>query len=486
MFQEHSIETQINQEFDCVVEEFESSIQIAILKSLYDRIRSKYNHVGEMSLVVHYPDGCRIAHHRCQRKVVVHKTNVLKIHVDKNKPAQQALFLCLTRKHSKEYPAPVPQNASMAPNLIITRTILYETQCKNYNIRIAIECHAPSNNKSGTYFLASEIEYDELYYNNSYVKLPRMESILIDKLLELYGDEIYSIDFSLNFCKISMPNMIHIPSRKFSNLTTYSKNDSEMYTYKYDGHKGKLVLDAGSNKGKFYDDLHNMCEVTYPSELEFLAGIILQVEIMRPYKLLEETTQTPSLELIEYCKYPTLFIVDIIGIYRGNTQRSNLFVPEPANVLELFEHLNFNCKRPFNLVQLGDLGTYKLLTQYPLRCQYTELNRYIEMQNREYTDGMLIIKGNRIYKHKIPTIDVRALKGYLYLDDSVGSICKGVYENLIEGAIYEVAPFNKKFAILRRRLDRVYTSTKEEFEQFKEDVDFKRKHAPPIQNKMLN
>ena len=118
MAQEQTIEAQINQELDCVVEEFESSIQIVILKSQYERIKSKYNHSGGMSLVAHYPDGCRIAHHKCQRKVVVHKTNVLKIHVDKNKPAQQALFLCLTRKHSKEYPAPVPQNASMSPSLI--------------------------------------------------------------------------------------------------------------------------------------------------------------------------------------------------------------------------------------------------------------------------------------------------------------------------------------------------------------------------------
>jgi hypothetical protein len=79
MISEQSIENELDQELDCVVEEFESSIQIVIQKSQYQRIKSKYINSGQMTLVAHYPDGCRIANHKCQQKIVLHKTNVLKI-----------------------------------------------------------------------------------------------------------------------------------------------------------------------------------------------------------------------------------------------------------------------------------------------------------------------------------------------------------------------------------------------------------------------
>lgn len=446
--------------------EFESSLRLPLHRTLFDAIQRKHGFVRKEN-VVHYSNGIRISNYRVQQKIVNVQCSVLKIFLSSvssaenkasgvNLPSHKnALFLPMIRKKATEFPSHLPQNLCDI-SLFIVRFILHESREKNNcTVRIAVEKHLSQSDGGGNYAFTAEVEYSEST-SKIYKRLYLTEAFLLNKIFEQYGPEIRQVDFELVYSSVDASDMLGVPSRKFSHFTEErayactSDPNCEIIMHKFDGYKARFI-----NNGShilFYDDLHNMITLN-SSFFDFAPKIIFQCEIMK--------------RISEDC-VPSMILTDVIGAYVQNT----LFMSEPYEALKLFQRIDVKTK-PIHLV-VGHLGIYRLKTQYRIQNLHAKCD--------EATDGYLLINGNRLFKYKIPTVDVRYVDGFLHLDGTKKEICNksftecnldGKPASYINGAIYEIAPNGvDNFTILRRRFDRIYTSSISQFEQFLQDTAY--------------
>ena len=144
--------------------------------------------------------------------------------------------------------------------------------------------------------------------------------------------------------------------------------------------------------------------------------------------------------------------------------------------------------KPNSHMYLPAQGCVNVFTQFKITDKSKTSNKtdgYIVINKTSYkTDGYIVINNYNIFKYKMPTIDVVLVEGYLQLQDQIEAISSEKYENLEEGKIYEIEikkcssllPNEMSFNILRKRNDRVYASTKEQFQVFLENIKYFRKN----------
>lgn len=155
-----------------------------------------------------------------------------------------------------------------------------------------------------------------------------------------------------------------------------------------------------------------------------------------------------------------IILTDIIGVYIAN----NLYTTNPINVLEYFEHLqNLN-------ICIGE-DIYFDNEKYQLYAQ-KRLTSIREKPFDKY-DGFIFINQKNEFKYKVPTCDVRIIKTEIYLDSNTIPLNHEKYEGFQDNSIVEIrANANGKYEIIRKRLDRIYPSTKADFQSFVENSKF--------------
>lgn len=425
-------------EQDAIVE-FESSITLPIPRRIYKKILENFEHLGNYS-IFYFANGSRMSNQSIQYKQVKKRTNVLKIIILEDK----FLFLPLVRKSAIEYSVGLPQPISTVETAI-DRIIIFENTTNIYKVRISAECVLTKNN--GQYYqITAEIEYAHnisYYYNSIKAAEDYLLSIFMKKL-KVYVENIKTEHV---FC-FSNPKLIsHVPSRKFNSFfKDYTKSKLEVKVHKFDGYKGRFYI---QNKVMYiYDDLHTNIVSSF-KEFNGFENIFFQIEILKGH----------------------VVITDVLGGYiNDNITSHSLYMPEPLDVILFFMQLKKFGIFPDNVVvDLKELGMCNAIVQYPIGSSTKESELPF--------DGYLIIKEDKIFKFKIPTIDVRIKNGYIQIDDKPESISPQIYPNYDNNKIYEIAAEKNKnnsitFKVLRERLDRHYTSTAKEVSDFFQEINF--------------
>ncbi|UBZ25575.1 LEF-4 [Crangon crangon nudivirus] len=427
-----------------IIQENESSITLPLHKYLYDTFLKNYaDQKDNYQVIFYFSNGSRISNNLCQYKTVTSRSNILKLLLV-DPACKRTLMLPLSRTQAKEYPVIIPEDVK--PTTVIYRTVLITENHRDWNLRVAVEAvHADM--KGTHYQLTSEIEYDETG-SKCYQLLLDYENILTNKLMQVIGQEhIEDFPTEAIFNFFAPNQLVHVTSRKFTPIhkLPINKNVKELRSYKYNGYKGRFYVQNGTLY--FYDDMHNMFDVPAQSLVNVPQNIFYQVEIMENNMLV---------------------IVDIIGGYITTPINSeNLYMPQPIDVLLYFKHNAHFPPTPFDL-NLGLMGNYKVILQLPLHKKDTAC--LTTPKDKLPTDGLILTKEDKIYKYKIPTIDVMAISGYIHLDCSVSSISDKKYNGLRDKCIYEVAPnmhANEiSYIILKLRKDRQHTATAKEYNDF--------------------
>lgn len=160
----------------------------------------------------------------------------------------------------------------------------------------------------------------------------------------------------------------------------------------------------------------------------------------------------------------TIILTDVLGVYI----KKKIYMPEPLEVLDFLKFIkidNYDLKLP-------GIGVFELRTQCDVKMG--------DASNRDdqTIDGFILVSGNREMKLKIPTIDVvyKEANKRFYLSDQELSIVNREYVNYIDGAIYEICPANKDdITVIRRRYDRFFPATLEDFEKYNKELQFLKK-----------
>lgn len=87
-----------------------------------------------------------------------------------------------------------------------------------------------------------------------------------------------------------------------------------------------------------------------------------------------------------------------------------------------------------------------------------------EYQPNDNYDGFILVQNNMVIKWKMPTVDVKCVSKRLY------SVADKTFELDREGekdAIYEISP---NYKIIRKRIDRITSSTEQEYAMFIESM----------------
>lgn len=436
--------------------EYESSVRIPLKRRHYDQIIETIV-PSENYVIMYFPKNIRMSKNRMQCKKVQKETKILFCREFENR----ILMFPLTRRHAIEYSASVPQDISEVETFVYRSIIFDEETPDSYHLRMACEC-VVTKYEGAHYQFTAEIEYlPSAFHYFSIIKM--LEEILISSVLHKVGAFVEDIKSEDIFGFDNPVMIVHVCSRKFSMFNeTYShgSRNNEVCLFKYDGFKGRLYYHNGQTF--YYDDLHNflVCENSFFS---FAENVVFQIELLAEQKY--------------------LVVTDIIGAYCGGIDNENLYMPEPLDVLVLFDaivRLHIPNKKPPTII-LGDLGTYTLMFQKPLSSSYSETSLPY--------DGHLVIRNNIIFKLKLPTLDARSVNGYLHIDAMAESLNEQYFDFLENGYIYEICSIRTAahqpleqmtFTVLRLRFDRPFSSTREEYEHFLKELIYMRKHLKPL------
>lgn len=333
---------------------------------------------------------------------------------------------------------------------IVTRYIFleyipYDTD-ELKNIRIVFE--SISNEKGIDYMFAAEVEFSEEVYNNA-KKIYSYNQYLFEYIRTILNPVWANIN--IKYDVIEPENVLNIPSRIFHpfhqiDVTNY------LIKYKFDGYKGKMIYTK--NNFYYFDDLQNFSVIIkYPNIFKTFENIIFQFEIVQSMDL--------SISVI--------VLTDIIGVYIHGI----LYTLKPTEVLNVFKYI------------ASQLDAYELELDsgliYPLQLQKSipteELNNSI---NLKY-DGYIIVSNELEIKYKVPTCDARLYQNMLYIDNMNEPITSDMfYGSYSNDQIYEISINSSgSIYILRKRHDRMFTSTIIEYNNF---VDLSQKM---LLNKLL-
>lgn len=438
-------------------EEYETSFSLNINSNIAESIWNKNLPVCSY-FILYFRDATRCSNNVFQKKVYIKREKFLKIL--KNK-----YFIPCERKASIETLAEKTCEFH-ALTTIIFREVLYESS-DPVSQRICLESVTDENGTN--YYLTGEVEYSLAVFKN-YTELTQIENNFFTTFLQEFKYILDLINFSENIFDDLEPHLlISLPCRRFHKFYEKRFNPKECFLkYKFDGYKGKLYITRGSKKAFYFDDLYQLQEIDTVTEcLKSFGGVSFQLEILSESRL--------------------AIITDVLGV----NVESKLFRPEPLEAVRFLESLGINNNTNYQL-QIGR-ETYLLCTQFiiPEEIQQFPASNQTCL-NQILFDGLIVISGNREYKFKIPTIDVtiehRESVQYLNIINNgitrrIGRCIFNLSEQRTDDInhiqpIYEAyRPLlsdrkSNLYIILRRRYDRVFTASNQDYDSFMKEFNF--------------
>lgn len=462
------------------VDEYETTIQVALFAHDYDRLLAAHvtSLAEQRTYVFYYADESRLACGdddvwRYQRKNTVSETRTavpltlddcrppdfaaavldrLQPHGVRHNFRQRTVLLPATHRHSVEStrcsrPDPTTVTA-------VTERHVLEQQ-GGRACRISIERRANTVTDQGKMYLVAEMEYDRQTYAT-----PRLRDVCEQRLTECLAPYMTNINVAITYDPVTCLTLCTAPSRRFVSLMELCGGDVTRYKYKLDGHKGRICYTG--RETLFHDDQELDQSVATGGSgggIEFCLSrnypnVVFQVEVM-----------SDPCTVCRMCR-GVLVITDIIGFYSDHM----LYMPSPRTVGMIFD-----TAPPINLghvcVQFQSAGQKRILVQAYVHPPPTCPAVLSPLQQLSH-DGHILETDYVQSKSKVATIDVRAHKGYLYLEASNATkeaICKQHFPGATDGAICEVAMCDNRYVMLRERHDRWVTSTTEQYHAFRRD-----------------
>ncbi|ABO45429.1 late expression factor 4 [Gryllus bimaculatus nudivirus] len=386
--------------------EWESSIKIYINKKQFDDLLKKINIIATDS-IIYFTDNTRLAHRLYQKKILKKKEYILLYH-KKN-------FFPIKRSISEEDLLPRPNMESLVIKNAISRNILYQDSFVRINLDVE---RTDIGNK---YCLCSEIEYEE---DSSYSTIRLQETKLVSFFLKFLKEK--NLINLLTLDNLTTNDIFESVPNKMSMWYNLQKNEKKYWAYKWNGVKAKMCSSDFGKKITLWEDIKNIIEIQCTElykRLPFLNNLCIQLEHVNDYYVLTE---------ILSAKF-----------------NSRFYMIEPLTNIKLL----YLIKKKWD-------DSIELLPNKRLYIQEyfdTEIpNSYDESK----FDGFIVIQNEKILKYKIPTIDMKCIKGTLY---SVSSKKFTLDFEGIPGKIYEVS---STFKVLRLRKDRISSGSDKEYEEF--------------------
>lgn len=335
----------------------------------------------------------------------------------------------------------------------ITSVVVRYVVKKFGRLRISLEKQL-SCNGSIKLFIRGDMEYDSDVFA-SWNKLREAEAHLVSVLMgdATLRDTLYKSTECDFFDAINPKDLMSIKCRVFSKFSDNSLNPNNVLHLKpkWDGFKARaVVVKSNDDEIVHLDDL---------GKFDVIGGHFLRP--VTAYKNLifqTEVVSTPESE-------PNLLVItDVLGVVCSGKQ----YMPCPEDVLVFFKFLKPKIEN--HIVNIRN-GHYKLTVTetIPLDLVDTPV---------PHTDGFIIVGGGKEYKFKIPTIDLRAKQTGLYLDDPEERVQKFPLPEEVTpdgiGGIYEVCQVKDKVMVLRRRYDRIFSSTIDEWRSYLKERDYLR------------
>lgn len=386
--------------------EWESSIKIYMRKEQFDNLLQKLTVIAK-DVIIYFTDNTRLAHRMYQKKTLKKKEFIL-LYYKKN-------FFPVRRSISEEVLLPKPDFENLVIKNAIIRKILYSDNFVRINLDIEI---TDIGNK---YCLCSEMEYEE---NSSYSTICEKEKILMSfffnflKRNNLVSELLVLDDLTTNDIFESVPNKM----KMWYNL---QKNEKKYWAYKWNGVKAKMCSSNFGKKIILWEDIKNIIEIQcieLYKQFPFLNNLCIQLEHVNGYYVLTE---------ILSAKF-----------------NSKFYMIEPLTNIKLLAMI----KKKYSPIEL--FPNKQLFIQEYFDSEIP--NSYDESK----FDGFIVIQNEKIVKYKMPTIDMKCLKGNVY---AVNTKKFRLDIEGIPGSIYEVS---STFKVLRLRKDRISSGSEKEYEEF--------------------
>lgn len=465
--------------------EYESSFKMKLTSLLFSNLVSSLmkrdNNKICRHYIYYYNDGKRLIkslsgfEYVFQTKTVHESNKIMRVYFHDD---NEMYFFPVVRTKACEIMTSVP-NSQASVVKIITRYIVAivtntSTNRQFNNVRIALEEHVT---KIGSdLMLSCEIEYSEETYR-VYSKTIEIEDIFFKIILNNLQQ------FEVNFNNTNFLSLDHItsdvdidlfnaPSKKFHHLFNLNLSTNVTLFKKWDGLKGRLV--CNNNGIIYYDDLKKMyfsdninCNIYH--KLSLLKNVVLQCEILLKdtYRENGDTRSDGMKHRRRQNQYNTLILTDVLGVfvpfYQGSSNK--FFACEPLDAMKILEHIS-------QFID-GELLVFpEVLFHVDTQKRITSGN-CINIQNNKNVDGLIILFGNRLYKFKPPTFDMRFTKNHFYLENSKQIFNIHDPKEILTDGIYEFCwTSENEYEKIRKRYDRNCSSTMTEFLNSKREAEF--------------
>lgn len=457
-------------------EEYETKIFVSISRDAYNDFYqngggclnpSKYHFTPETykeDVILYYEDGTRISENFHHYKDVRRNENVLTfLYGDDDDD-----WVNDTHNIKQVYPThrtmaiEVPVNSiieycNMPLKKYIYRTVLYYNA--ETNIRVSLD--QEEIEQGVAFFFNVEIEYndmiDDVITKLNYKLTNRIHSHEA-QLVHFVHTEFPKLAKYITYNDIEDLDVYKIASKKVQVWNNFINTDPYLWAYKYDGIKGKLIVNKKMRSAHVWIKLgksitfhtYNAAKQRYEENDTFTERIFDLFD-----KLCIQVELTDEL----------FVVVDVLSAKQDNI----IYVSEFANthrILQYFEQ-EFNkiashCGSPL-YIRFNDDTTLKFIIQKFMAPPLLPITQDIS----ELYDGHLILQNDLLMKYKILTIDIKCTKVNKYnkmCDFKVG------LDHIIsmEGdfklhCVYELSWDNK---ILRERTDRHVCSSENEYQLF--------------------
>ncbi len=456
-------DTNIPKKISTGVKEYETSLRIGLSESTYvEMYNTKVDPDNKKETrIMYFTNGIRKnGEERMQFKHVNNKRYMMKIVYYNDK----CYFIPYVRKECIEFDSAMPEKIDAVETIIIRNVIYENVIMKDCKVRIAIERTATNGL---VYNLTAEVEYGQLqfkYFHKNVEVEDRFFQILVEECYVVFRNMKYNSLFK----KAELPQLNIIASRVFKNLyKDYNPTGSEIVVHKYDGHKARVVM---SDNRLFYSDALNNIHDGYCEALKDYKNIFFQLEVL---------------------DNNYMCIVDILGGYTSTrSKKEQQHMPKPIDAFKFFKWMRKDLEKkgivePYNLQIYDNNGKveteFKVFTQKPI-----DLNNNIKTPHA--TDGFIIAESDKLFKYKVPTIDIVFINGFMHISGFQQAICTKYYKDYDfdknhkdKDKIYEVQQNidGETYIVLRQRADRHVPSTFEQLTHFRYELLLLRRCIKP-------
>lgn len=474
------VESLLRNEFIKKEVEYELSVKLKIPTEVYEAFIEQ-NKLLFNDVIFYYPD-FRIVNTTQQKKIVLKEHTYCSF-------TKYGIIYPFTLTISNEYTTKGITKNLPKPTSVKFRKVFYymDHLIRGVNTpdRIRIGLETQMDKYGGDCYFVAEMEMSyNWFYKLDFLK--KNYGYFWDLVYQFTKDFIGKIPSQ--FDPLSPADLTGAISRKFCKIYDLQSKGDIIVTAKYDGVKMKLIYNQGYSKTS--KTLHYSNDVLIFNGLLKLSSIpIEQIKFMKNFPNIVFQCEEMVAPTIHGNGIRNLILVDVVGGYKDG----KCYKMFPDEALTLIESLKINNPPLFikdgkfvepeltatlnddlvenkslilddyhTYVKIENLGIFRLCAQSTLGNQ----NKFYPVFDK--IDGYLIICGCRQYKMKVPTIDVEVRDKYIVSLDIVGKRQK------IEGedGIYEITlDSDGQIKPLRKRSDRAFASSQEEYKEFLKEYD---------------